>query len=49
MLRIECYEINKLESLHVEMYNYELGIRGTILLTLVVLVLLIVISPCNVL
>ena len=40
----------KLESLHVEMYHYELENRGIIIpLTLVGHVLLIVISPCNVL
>ena len=44
------HKINKFESLHVDMYHYVLGNRGIIFaLTLVVHVLLIVISPCNVL
>ena len=43
------HEINEVESLHVEMYHYVLRNRGIILLTLVVHVLLIVISPSNVL
>ena len=42
------HKINELESLHVERYHYLLGNRDIILLTLVVLVLLIVISPSNV-
>ena len=44
------HKINEFESLHVEMYHYVLGNRGKIFpLTLVVHVLLIVISPSNVL
>ena len=44
------HKINEIESLHVEMHQYVLGNRGIIFsLTLVVLVLLIVISPSNVL
>ena len=41
-------KINEVESLNVEMYQYVLGNRG-IMLTLVVHVLLIVLSPSNVL
>ena len=42
-------KINELESLHVEIYHYVLGNRGIYSLTFVVHVLLIVISPSNVL
>ena len=51
-LLLESAQLNnhKIKSLHVKMYHYELGNRGIIfLLTLVVHVLLIVFSPCNVL
>ena len=43
------HKTNDSESLHVEMYHYRIGKRGIIFLTLVVHVLLIVISPNNVL
>ena len=44
------HKIDEFESLHVEMYHYVLGNRGIIFpLTLAVHVLLIVISPYNVL
>ena len=42
------HKTNDLESLHVEMYHYGIGNRG-IMLTLLVHILLIVISPSNVL
>ena len=41
------FNINEIESLHVEMYQYILGNRGIIFI--IFHVLLIVISPCNVL
>ena len=44
------HKTNDHKSLHVEMYHYRIGNRGIIFpLTLAVHVLLIVISPCNVL